>query len=93
MQASYFVMKSSHSATPIFSPLLVVVVVVVDAGVLVVVVVAGVLVVVVVVVDEVWLVEVAFEPLVVGVSDPPQPVKRSAQETESVRETKILLNI
>jgi hypothetical protein len=51
MQASYFVIKSSHSGTPILSPLLAVVVVagvLVEAGVLVVV--AGVLVVVVVVV-------------------------------------------
>jgi hypothetical protein len=92
IQASYFVIKSSHSGTPILSPALaVVVVVVVVAGVLVVV--AGVLVVVVVVVVEVLLAEVAFEELVVVVSELPQAANSSAQETASDRETKILFSI
>jgi hypothetical protein len=56
------------------------------------VVVAGVLVVVVVVVVAVLLAAVSFELFVV-VSDPPQPIKSSAQETERVREMKNLLDI
>jgi hypothetical protein len=64
------------------------VLVVVVAGVLVVEVVAG-----VVEVVAVWFAPVAFEELVVGVSDPPQAASSSAQETESIRETKNLLLI
>jgi hypothetical protein len=69
---------------------------VVVAGVVVVdgvaVVVAGVLVVVVagVLVVAVLLAPTVFEALVVVVSEPPQAAKKSAQETESARETKIL---
>jgi fatty acid desaturase len=90
MQASYFVIKSSHSGTPILSPAAVVVVVVlVVVGVLVA---TGVLVVVVVVVVAVLLPVVVLEELVVE-SEPPQAANRSAQARESDRETENLFNI
>jgi uncharacterized membrane protein len=94
IQASYFARKSSHSATPILSPLPEVVVVVgvlVVAGVVVVIGVLVVVVVGVIVVVAVLLAAVVFVELVVVVSDPPQAAKLSAQETDSIRETKNLL--
>jgi predicted metalloprotease len=87
MQASYFVMKSSHSGTPMASPTGMVEVV---GGAVVVVV--GVLVVVVVVVVAVLLAEVVLEELVVE-SEPPQAANRSAHMRESDRETKNLFDI
>jgi hypothetical protein len=84
-QASIFATKSSHSGTPILSPLLAVVVV---AGLLVVVVVAlaGLLVVVVLVVVVALLVEDVLSDLL-------QAANSSAQETESIRGTKIFFSI
>ena len=83
IQASYFSRYSSHSATPILSPLLVVVDVVVEAGELVVV--AGVLVVVVVVVVVDLLAVVEVLPPFEFVSEPAQPANSNAHERQSVR--------
>jgi hypothetical protein len=88
-------MKSSHSGTPIFSPLPVLAVVegvAVEAGVLAVV--AGVLVVVVVVVVEVvLLLALADELLLAGASEPPHAASKRAQAKLSTRETKNLFCI
>jgi hypothetical protein len=85
-QASYFVKKSSHSGTPIFSPVSDAVVVV--DGVLVVVVVGGVVVVVVVL----FVVLAIVLEFVVG-SDPPQAARANAQEIASATKRKVLLSI
>jgi hypothetical protein len=92
IQASYFVKKSSQSATPIFSPLAGVVaagLLVVVAGLLVVV--AGELVVVVVVVV-VLLLALVVVALLLLVSAPPHALKKSAHATQSIRGTKFLFS-